>query len=513
MQDVLVQLVAFLAALSVATLVAPRLRVPAPLLMVVLGVLVGLLPGLHAERLHPDLVLLLFLPPLLYADAFHTSWRDFHRWLRPILMLAIGLVVATTLAVGAVVHLLLPTLPWTVCLLVGAVLSPTDTVAAQAALEHLRVPRRVTAIIGGESLVNDATGLLAVQLGVAALVGGALDAGSIPAAFARIAGLGIAVGLVAGALAAWLNRVVRRTDALFALSLLAPYAAYAAATALDASAVLAVVTAGFFVAWRIHTVHAEARVALYAGWDHLAFLLNGACFLFVGAATPVLLRDMPSASGALTAALAAAATVIVVRVLWCVPGAYLPLWLSRRLRAREGGYPPAAGVAVVAWSGMRGAISLAAALALPATVPGRDVVVLITLVVIGVTLLAQGATLEPLVRRLGLQLPGDEADEGRRARVAALDAGIARLDAFCSETACPIAVHHLRHAMADRLASLREQDAADRSFAERRLEVSAQVRAAVRTAQAAELLRLRDAGTISDATHIALQLELDRGQL
>lgn len=290
-QEVLPVLVALLAALALSAWAARRARLPQPVLLALLGLGLALAPGVPRTPLDPDLILVLFLPPILYADAFDTSWVDFRRWLRPILMLAVGLVGFTILVVGVVTHALLPELPWAACFLLGAIVSPTDTVAVVAVIETLRVPRRVTAILGGESLVNDATGLVGVQLAVAVILSGAFEAGEVAWRFAWVGGGGVALGLALGAGFAWLNGVVRTTRNLFVLSLLSPYAAYWLAQVLGCSGVLAVVVAGFVVAWRVHVVPPAARVDLYATWDLLVWMLNGLCFVFIGLEAPHLVRE------------------------------------------------------------------------------------------------------------------------------------------------------------------------------------------------------------------------------
>jgi CPA1 family monovalent cation:H+ antiporter len=511
-------LTAVLAALAIATLLAPRLRLPPPLALALAGVGLAFVPGLREVEVDPELILVGFLPPLLYADAWQTSWRDFQRWLRPILMLAIGLVAATILVVGLVAKCCLPELPWAVCFVLGAIVSPTDTVAVQAVIERLRVPRRLTAIVGGESLVNDATGLVGVQLGVVVALEGVFEFGGVAVQFAQVAGLGIVVGAVVGSLFAAVNRHVRDPDVLFMLSLLSPYLAFAIAHSLEASGVLAVVVAGFLVAWRVHRIAPEARVELRSAWRHTTFLLNGLCFLYIGIKSPCLLAQAADGGHALwLAGLAVSGTVILTRIAWCFPMAYLPLLLLPKLRAREGGYPPLRGVAFASWCGVRGAISMAAALSLPLATseglpfPGRQEVVACTLAVILATLLLQGATLLPLVKILRLPDDDSSASETRAAHERLLAAGIARLDLFCSERECPIAVHRYREAMADQLAALRADDAAERAQAVQRLQVSREVRQAVGVAQEEELLRLRDAGTINDLTYSVMLDELDRG--
>jgi CPA1 family monovalent cation:H+ antiporter len=511
-------LLVLLAAIALTTLVAPRLRMPLPIALTAAGLVLALVPGFPSPRLPPELVLFVLLPPLLYADAFHTSWHDFVRWLRPILMLAVGLVGFTILTVGLAARWIFPELPYLACFALGAILSPTDTVATQAVLERLRIPRRATAILSGESLVNDGTGLVGLQICLALLLTGAFELGEIAARFSWVTGGGIAVGLGVGIVFAALNRRVRETRALFVLSLVSPYLAALLGLELGVSGVLAVVVAGFFVAWRVHHIEPASRAALYGVWDQLVFLLNALSFLYIGLEVPRLVAAREHEAGALAGALAIAVVVMLTRFAYIFPNAYLMLFLDPRRRALEGGYPPLRNVVVVSWCGVRGSVSLAAALALPqsladgAPFPGRELIVFVTLVVVLVTLFAQGLTLGPLVRWLRIQAGEETEEEVRRAREAVLAAGIARLDEFCSEVSCPISVHHLRTAMQDELLALRERDEAERTRARQRIDVSREVRAAIHAAQSRELLILRDAQRINDRVYTELQLELDRGQ-
>ena len=505
-----------LCVIGVMSYVAQRSAIPAPVLFAFAGVVWSLIPSLPRLNIEPEVILAVFLPLLLYADAWEASWHDFRRWLRPILQLSVGLVGFTILTVGVVAHLLLPSLPWAACFLLGAIVSPTDTVSVHAVLERLRVPRRATAILGGESLVNDATGLLGVGLAAAVLMSGVFEASSVASSFARIAGLGVVVGIAVGMAAATLNYFVRGTEVLFVFSLVAPYTAYFVAEHAGASGVLAVVIAGFVASWRVHYIAPESRVELYSAWGQLAFLLNALLFLYIGLETPARLAEaVETEPGIVVSALLIALTVILARIVWIFPGAYLPLWLSPRLRRREGGYPPFGGVILASWCGVRGAVSLAAALSLPLAIgetpfPGRADIVACTLVVILVTLGGQGLTLHPLVRRLGLPENDPTQDEVRHARESMLSAGIARLDAFCSQESCPIAVYRLRDLMSDRLASLQDEDAVVRERARRRLSVTSEVRRAVYEAQTKALLELRDKGMVNDRVHQELQLDLDR---
>lgn len=513
-------LTVLLAVLAVGQLISRRVRAPVPVILALLGAGVSWIPGLPRQPLDPDLILYAFLPPLLYAEAFEASWTDFRRWLRPILMLAIGLVLFTTVVVGVVAHAALPQMPWPVCFILGAIVSPTDTVAVQAIIERLHVPRRITSVLGGESLVNDATGLLGVQIGVAVLVSGAFEAKTVVLEFAWIAGGGVAIGIAAGLLFALLNRSVRDTSVLFVLSLVSPYASFIVAHELGTSGVLAVVMTGFVVSWRIHTVPAAARVEMYSTWNMLVFVLNGLCFLLIGLEAPKLFLETKIAPGSevLNAALLVTAVVIGARIVWVVPMAYLGPFLFPKSREREGGYPHWKGVVLASWCGLRGVVSLAAALSLPRYLgdlpfPARNAVLACTVIVILVTLVVQGLTLEPLVRLLGIPSDEDSEAEVLAAREVVLAAGIARLDEYCSETTCPISVHHWREAKADELATLREEDEEQRRLAKTRVAVSNDVRREVALAEERALLKLRDSGVINDKTYLDLQLDLDRRNL
>jgi CPA1 family monovalent cation:H+ antiporter len=514
-------LLLWLAVMAAASALAERRRWNAPALLIGLGIALGAVPGVPQLEIEPGLLLALVLPPLVWSDAMHTSWRDFRRWLRPILMLSVGLVAVTIASVGCVAHALCPQLPWPACFLLGALVSPTDTVAVQAILERLHAPRRVTAILGGESLVNDATGLVGVQVATALLLSGAFEASALWSHFARVAGLGVAVGLLIGAALALVNRRTTNVHALFSLSLAAPYLAYVLAEELHASGILAVVVAGFLAAWNAHQLHGEARVELDSAWRQLVFVGNSTCFLFIGVQTPQVLRsvELLEQPQLMAAGLAVTATALGVRVLWCSPPAVLSYFgLGRRLFQRDG-LSSWRNTAIVSWAGMRGFLSLAVALALPTVgldgqpLAWRNPVIACALVVVLGSLALQGLTLQRLVHALGVRDEDDTAGEVRRAKESLLQAGIARLDSYCSETACPLSVHHFRVHMADELQTLRDEDADERRSALSRMNVSRQVRLEVAAAQERALLHLRDSGRINDKTYDRLRLELDQSML
>jgi len=443
--ETLPTLILVLGAIGLMSLLAQRIAIPAPVLLAAAGMVWSLAPSLPSPRIEPRLILSVFLPPLLYADAWTASWLDFRRWLRPILQLAIGLVAFTILAVGLVAHWLLPGLPWAACFLLGAIVSPTDTVAVHAVLERLRVPRRATAILGGESLVNDATGLLGAGLATVVVLTGVFEAGRIGLSFARIAGFGIVIGAAVGLAAATINYFVRGTHVLFAFSLVAPYAAFFLAEHAGASGVLAVVIAGFVASWRLHYIAPESRVELYSSWEQLVFLLNALMFLYIGLEAPGRLQQaIQEVPGIIGSALLISATVIAARFVWVFPGAYLPLWLSPRLRRREGGYPSPRAVILASWCGVRGAVSLAAALALPFALPSgedfpyRDLILFVSFGVIFITLVGLGLGLPSVVRWLGVAKDGRdehirEHESEIAARREALAAALASLDALTDD--------------------------------------------------------------------------------
>ena len=345
-----------------------RINVPYPILLVLGGLGLSLLPGLPRVGLAPELVFLLFLPPLLYVGAFYTSIRDFRANLRPIGLLAVGLVVATTAVVAAVAHAAIPDLDWPAAFVLGAIVSPPDAVAATAILRRLGVPRRVLAILEGESLVNDAIALVVYRAALAALATGTFSLGELGLRFVVASLGGALIGLAVGSLVAQLRRPLHDPPVEITISVLTPFAAYLPAEALGVSGVLAVVTAGLYLGQRASgLMDAHTRIRGDAFWDTLIFLLNGLLFILVGLQLRGIMVDLSSRSplSLLGIGLLISLTVILVRFAWVFPATYLPRLLSPSLRKRDPS-PAWQYVFVLGWAGMRGALSLAAALALPA---------------------------------------------------------------------------------------------------------------------------------------------------
>jgi Na+/H+ antiporter len=435
----------FLAALfvSVAVLnaIARWLSVPYPIPLVLGGLVLGLIPGIPELELEPDLVLVIFLPPLLYAAAFFSDLRALRTDLRAISVASIVLVLVTTGTVAVVGHEAIG-LSWPLAFALGAIVSPTDPVAATAIMRQLGAPRRLVNLIEGESLVNDATALVAYRVAVAAAVGGSFSALDAGLEFLGAAAGGIAIGLVVGFVVAEIRRRLDDAPTEITISLLTAYAAFVPADELGLSGVLASVTTGIYLGWRApELITPETRLQSTAVWEILTFLLNATLFILIGLQLPVIADGLDAYTIGELAGYSAlvCAVVIATRFLFNFTMPYVIRALDRRPQQRE--RRSSARVRIVAsWAGMRGAVSLAAALALPletdagAPLPDRDLILFITFVLILVTVVGQGLTLPYLIRRLGVQEDGaEEAAEEMRARWAASRAALARIDELALE--------------------------------------------------------------------------------
>ena len=514
-------LIGLLAAVALLARLAGLLQVPYPILLVLGGLVLGFVPGTPELRLDPELVFVLFLPPLLYVAAFFSSSvADLRANVRPISLLAVGLVLVTILAVAVVARLAIDDLPWAAAFVLGAILAPTDPLAATAVFRRVGVPDHILTIVEGESLVNDGTGLVAYRLATAAVVTGTFSVLDAAGAFLLVGTAGVVVGLAIGWVAAHVRRRLDDAPVEIAISLLTPYGAYIAAEQLGVSGVLAVVTTGVYLAWLSPGLFLPGtRLQAFAFWDVLEFLLNGLLFVLVGLQFPTILEGISEHSAAGLVALAAlvSATVIGVRMLWMFTVPDLVRLVDPRRRRQEGRLPWAERV-LVGWSGMRGAISLAAALALPvhtqagAAFPHRDLILFITFSVILVTLVIEGLTLPLLVRRLGLSDPeaGNRAEA--EARVKAAHAAIARMEELAARESLPEeTVDHLRglydyrlHRYSRALGHAAEDGLpAERSAAYERL------RRELIEAERAAVLRLRDEGQIASDVMRRIERDLD----
>ena len=500
----LVGLVLTVLAVSAA---AHALSWPAPLALVAAGVAGSLLPWVEDLRPAPDVVLVGLIPPLLYAAALQTSAIDIRREIRPIASLSVGLVLATTVLVGVALHAAVPDVPLAAAMALGAIVAPPDAVATVAVTRRAGLPRRAITVLEGESLFDDATALVALRVSVAALAGGvtALDA---TAQFVRAAGGGVAVGLVVGFAVSFVRRRVTDSVTDTALSLVAPFLAFLPAEELHASGVLAVVVTGLVLAHRSpQDQEPTARLVEGATWSTVARLLEGTVFVLIGFA----LRDVATSLEASAAEVAASTgvvlgVVLVLRPLWI----FGTSWVGGLLPGGRSDGMPWRPLAAISWAGMRGVVSLAAALALPLDMPQRDLILALAVVVILGTLGLQGLTLPWLIRRLGIEPPDprEEAIQRAHALDRAAEAGLARLDELAEEAPLPeSALDALRRVADDR--TLATWESSDAHAREAPTVAYRRVRREMMGAERAALLRLRDDGEIDDEIVRDLQRELD----
>ena len=520
---------------ALATL-ATRLKIPYPILLVIGGSALGFVPRLPPVVLDPELVFLLFLPPLLYVSAIFTSWRDFRANIRAISLLAVGLVLMTTFVVGAVVHAV-TALPWAAAFVLGAIVSPTDAIAATTVAQRLGVPRRIVTILEGESLVNDATGIVAYRVAVAVVVTGAFSIWEAGLQFVVGAVGGIAAGFAVGWLVVWARRHLSEDPSVQNIvSLLTPFVAYLGAEELPHSlwealhellgvpgelhfsGVLAVVTTGLYLGRKgPYIISSGTRLQGYATWELITFLLNGLIFILIGLQLRSVVEglDEYTAGQIISYAVLVSLTVILVRVVWVFPATYLPRWAIRRIRERDPS-PPWRSVSVVAWTGMRGVISLAAALALPlqtaagAPFPDRDLIIFLTFCVILATLVVQGLSLPVLIRALGLEDDHIGDKEETHGRIQIAEAALERLDELVEEDwVHEDTVERIRGLYSyrrDRFASRFDGDpdgVEERSAAYQHLMVE------LLGAQRQKLIRMRDEGSIGDEVMHRIERDLD----
>lgn len=505
--------------------VARWLPWPVPITYVVGAALVALWPQFPRAELDPGFFFLFFVPPLLFSDGWLMPLRDFVAARRPILLLATGLVVFTTVLVGLVAYWLVPGMPLAMAFALGAVVSPTDAVAVSAITQRLKVPARLTAVLNGESLMNDATGLVAFRFALGAMIAGTFSVRAAAMSFVVLAVGGVIVGLVIAYVVGRMRDLLRRlrgSDVFIevTVSLMTPYAAYLAATALGCSAILAVVAAGLYSGWRdpLRT-DVQTRQTSWAVWSVVLFWLNGLAFVLLGLQLPSILASVSHAYTPvqlLVFSSAVAGTAIAARLIWIFPGAYLPFVLFPHIRRAEA-RPSWQTVLVAGWAGMRGTITLAAALSIPLLqsdgepFPARDIVIFLAVAVVVVTLLLQGTTLEALICRLGLRADETRVQEDRLARIAAVEAGLKILRAAESTDATPEESAARGEVVAEyefRLAEL-VAEGETRASAQRRRTTARRHRLEALRAERAAIDDLWRRDQITDETHRPLQQLLD----
>ncbi|HEU4982501.1 MAG TPA: Na+/H+ antiporter [Acidobacteriaceae bacterium] len=524
---VLVVLVALLAVF------ARRLKVPYPIILVLGGLALGFIPWVPDVRLSPTVVFLVILPPLIFASALNTPWREFKFNIISISMLGLGLVIFTVVGVAVFAHLVIPGFDWRTGAVLGALISPTDIIAVSAIAKRVGLPHSVLQVIDGESLINDAAGLLALQFTTALVVSGSVP--SLSQGFGQLVWLivgGVAVGILIAFLVTRFDRLLigrfsAGTDLQMLVSLATPYFAYLLGEAIGASGVLATVACGLYVGRSLsETVSSRARLDTRVVWNTVDFALNGFVFIIIGLQLPSILSgisrngtiplDWPRMIGE---ALLVCAIVIVLRYLWILPGARIAHFLRTRLQKQKIRTTSKRELVVMGWSGIRGVLTLAAALSVPFVTdtgthfPNREAIIFLAYAVILVTLVGQGLTLPALIRRLGISEPKSEQDEEREARKTMLQFVIQTLrgmDTSEDEIATQ-AVDQLIRVYDQRLQGIS-------STSEKQVEAQLdrkyrEVARRLRTAQRRELNRLRNQGRFREATLRRLERELDLMEL
>jgi monovalent cation/hydrogen antiporter len=521
-----IELVLFglLVAVTGLAVVARLVRIPYPILLTVGGLAIGFVPGVPEVELDPELVLLLFLPPLLYSAAFFSNLRELRDNWRPIGLLAIGLVIVTMVVVAVVAHYVID-LEWPVAFVLGAVVSPTDAVAPATILRRLGVPRRVISVVEGENLTNDWTALVAYKFAVAAVVTGSFSLLEAGPEFLLTGLGGIAIGVVVGIGIAAVRRRVEDPVTEVTISLLTAYAAYLPAEELGVSGVLAAVTVGIWLGWQASdlTTH-TTRIQLFAVWEVLQFLLNAFLFVLIGLQLPNVLDDLSGRPAGELAAYGAliSIVVIVVRMAWVYALAALPDRLSPL--TGKTGPAPWRNVTLVAWSGMRGGVALAAALAIPletdagAPFPERDLIIFLAFCVILATLVGQGLLFPALIRMLRVEDDGLDADEELNARLEIAFAALDRVDELgdaewvADDTVERVRMmfNYRRRRFSSRLDGRggRHDDPDDFDY-EQRADTYRRFMGEVIGAERRKLRELRDQGTITDEVRRRVEYDLD----
>ena len=510
--------VCLLIVLAALVNVARRLDISYPIVLVIGGLLLALFPRLPEIRLEPEIVFLVFLPPLLYWDALNSSWRDFRDNRRPISLLAIGLVLASTVAVMLVAHFMLG-FPWPAAFVLGAVLGPTDTVAAAAILERFNLPRRLMSVLRGESLLNDALALVLYETAVRVTQTRMYVLGSVSTGFVLAAAGGVAIGLAVGWAMLRIQRLTSDPLVRSTIGLLTGFAAYLPADALHVSGVLAVVTAGLYLGWEDPRImSAKTRLQSIATWEVVTFLLNGLLFILIGLQLRTIVKSLSVESFGLIiyGCLLVSGTVILVRILWVFISTYISRALSGRLHTRDL-YPAWHEPVLISWIGIRGGISLAAALAIPTSLanglpfPRRNEILILTFAVILVTLVLQGLSLPYLLRWLNFPADGAERAEEHRARETIAAVALQFLATTTKEDETHRrAVRHLQDSYRNRAEGLDPayQASKDKPETEYLNQIDSLERALIRLQRSA-LIDLRDRGAISDAVLRRFQVLLD----
>jgi CPA1 family monovalent cation:H+ antiporter len=506
---------------AVLAVIAKRVQIPYPIVMVMGGLAFSLIPGLPRVSLDPNLVFFVVLPPLIFSAAFHISWREFRNNMVAILMLAFGLVGFTVYAVAAFARSILPGFDWKLGLVLGAVIAATDPLAATSTARRLGIPRKITDLLEAESLVNDGSGLVALKFTAALVV-----TGYTPSVLTGTADLiylisaAVVIGLVIGLMVHKIQQRITDAPIEITLSLITPYISYLCAEAAQCSGIIATLACGVYLGRRssgFFSLH--ARIESRAVWRTLDFILNGLVFLLLGLQLPTILADIRGMSlGALISSAALfSVTVILIRLMWVYPGAWISAWIRRRLKLHQRPTFTRREIFIVGWSGMRGVLGLAAALSLPETLrsgarfPERNMIIFLTFCAIFATLVLQGLSLPAIIRALGLsgvESAGQEEEEARREMI---QAALEELDRMREEAGGePDEVQqHLQRYYRRRLATLQRNEVDGPGHATLPTSEYESIGQRLRAVERSVALKLRDENKIHDEVLRALERELD----
>jgi len=519
-----IQIVIILIASMVGlTILANRLAIPAPLVLVPAGALLGFFPLFPHIELNPELVLLVFLPPLIYAAGAFSSWQTVRQNLRPIFLLSVGLALFTMGIVAAAAHYFISEMSWPAAFVLGAIVAPTDDVAAATIARRLSLPHRIIIVLEGEGLFNDATALTAFKFATAAAVAGSfLFSDAVWTFFAVVAGE-VAYGWLLGWAVSKLRRHVKDPTLALTISLLTPFIAYLPPEQMGGSGVLATAVTGLYIGRNLSRFTSPGiRLAGQSIWEMLVFILNNILFLVTGLQLNRVIEraDGLSASVLLYDGVLISLVVIVARILWVFPSAILPRVLSKRIRTRDP-LPALRHIFIVSWTGMRGSVSLAAAFGIPvftatlAPFPQRDLIIFITFCVILSTLVLQGISLPVFIHRLRIDSDGRRERKGAhyqetRARIQATHAALAEIDTWTEEVCSAEAAQFLRRHYQKQLQKLNpHQDEEHDGEMDGLSRCETVLQRKVLTAERSKIMELHSNGMISDNVHRLIQLDLD----
>jgi monovalent cation/hydrogen antiporter len=510
---------AFLVVTATLAVFSKRIGVAYPIVFVVAGALLGFVPHLPKIELQPDIIFLIVLPILLFSGGWSTDWNEFKKNKRPIGLAAIGLVVFTTAMVAVIGHAVIDGISWPAAFALGAIVAPTDAIAAEVIADELSIPRRILVIISGESLVNDASALIIYRFAVVAAITGVFVATEVVPQFILFSIGGVAIGFLVAIALSWVHQFIRDKDLddevlENVINLFAPFACYLPAEALGVSGVLAAVVGGIYMSRRSGRMSPDARIVGYSVWEMLTYLLNAFVFLLLGLQLHRIVEALGNASFTRLAVygLVISVAVIVLRFVWIYPATYVPRLISKHLREVDPS-PPWTWPFVLSWAGMRGILSLAAALALPNTIPDRLEIIFVTFCVIFATLVVMGTSLPFVIRLLNLRDDGRMEKKEIEIRIKALEQGMARLrdlePTFDSEVEWEVEgriVNEYEHRI-EHLQGHLELGPDNEEVSQNRVDHNLQ--SAALQAERTAIQAMRRAGQIPDTIYRAIEYDLD----